>query len=308
MPREVEIVDGAQIHALLASLPHEKAEEHEAWTRLANVALRELGTVLNIAATHPSIRPAAGAWIDWRLDTAAAADLPMIGADELAALIRLLSRERGTRIPIIRLWKAVGRWDAALATCLGDRDRTVRRAAAAVFAESPVLTPVAVAVAEALFAALSDRDGTVRKTAAFAITQRLPDDPRLPGAVIDLLVDREANVRKGAALSLCWLGERALPALARLTALLDDESPGVRDHAAMTLGRIGPRARPALPSLAKLLDSTSAFVRATATEAILVIDPDAPEGRLARSRAEHDRHRIVRQAVGHAEHRRQRPR
>ena len=142
------------------------------------------------------------------------------------------------------------------------------------------LGPDAKAAVPALIALLKDKDPEVRYTAVFTLRCLGPVASDALPSLIECLKDPEFTVQSDALLGLGTIHqqpERVIPVLMEYL----DKPPNpqhaaiLRDDAISSLREFGAQAKPAIPTLLRLLHDEQEGIRADATNALIIIDPEA---------------------------------
>jgi len=155
----------------------------------------------------------------------------------------------------------------ALINALGDRNPTVRQAAANTLQWFG--SQVSSDLRQALY---GHRTHSVRAGAAQALAPLAASDPEVMSALIRATSERSSLVRRVSAEALGEAGPAASGAVPALTEALLDEDPDVRASAATALGRIGPAADAAIPGLTVASLDAVARVATAAREALTKVE------------------------------------
>ena len=177
----------------------------------------------------------------------------------------------GQRLAAVSILKEIGpdaeRVTLALIEALGDRNPTVREAAASTLQS---FGPQIVSdLSRVLF---GHSTHSVRAGAARALAPLAASDPEVMDSLIRATSDRSSLVRRVSVEVIGQAGEAASDAVPALIEALLDEDPNVRASAAIALGWIGPAADAAIPALTVASLDTVARVAAAAREALIKVD------------------------------------
>ena len=156
------------------------------------------------------------------------------------------SWDAGQRLAAVSILREIGPGaegvTSALIDALGDRNPTVREAAASALRWfGPQI------VSELSQTLYGHPTHSVRASAAQAMAPLAASDPEVMGLLITATSDRSSLVRRVSVEAIGQAGQAASGAVPALTEALLDEDPNVRASAATALGSIGPAADAAIP-------------------------------------------------------------
>jgi HEAT repeat protein/beta-lactamase regulating signal transducer with metallopeptidase domain len=162
----------------------------------------------------------------------------------------------------------------ALREGLKEKNRNVRRFAAAVLSRNPGWAATAV---PELLAALRDSDSYVRCDAVNALGGVKPRPKAYLPALLQSIKDGDNRVRNATIANLGYIGPAAREAVPALLDILDNDKPPLRQSAVQSLVRIKPDAKTVLPALIRAVQEPSRGVKTEAVQALGALGPDAAD-------------------------------